>query len=173
MTTTDAQRESPRGARDVEEMAQRTKRAAGDAYSTASDLAGEAAQKAKQAAADTASTVSQQVKQFLDGQVDSGAAMVGHFAGSVKRAANDLDRDAPQLAGLVRAAAGRVDDYARDLRNQPVDQLMRTASDFTRRQPALVFGLAALAGFFALRTLKASPTVSAASPSIQPTYPGD
>jgi hypothetical protein len=33
---------------------------------------------------------------------------------------------------------------------------MRTASDFTRRQPALVFGLASLAGFVLLRVLKSS-----------------
>lgn len=31
------------------------------------------------------------------------------------------------------------------------------ASDFTRKQPALVFGLASLAGFLAFRVLKSSP----------------
>jgi hypothetical protein len=44
--------------------------------------------------------------------------------------------------------------------------MWQTAADFTRRQPALVFGLAALAGFFAIRTLKSSPSISA--PPIQP-----
>jgi hypothetical protein len=57
--------------------------------------------------------------------------------------------------------------YADGLRHQSAEQLMRGASDFTRRQPAVVFGLAALAGFFVLRTLKS--TGSAASPPIQPT----
>ena len=37
------------------------------------------------------------------------------------------------------------------------EELMRTASDFTRRQPALVFGLASLAGFVLLRVLKSNP----------------
>jgi hypothetical protein len=60
--------------------------------------------------------------------------------------------------------------YAEDLRDQSVDQLVRTASAFTRRQPAMVFGLAALAGFLALRTLKSTPS-SVASPPIQPTHP--
>ena len=51
---------------------------------------------------------------------------------------------------------------------------MRTASDFTRRQPALVFGLASLAGFVLLRVLKSNPpssrgTISAASASAEPT----
>jgi hypothetical protein len=42
------------------------------------------------------------------------------------------------------------------MRGKSVDELMRTASDFTRRQPALVFGLASLAGFVLLRVLKSS-----------------
>jgi len=37
-----------------------------------------------------------------------------------------------------------------------VQQLVRTASDYTRKQPALVFGLAALAGFALLRVLKSN-----------------
>ena len=45
---------------------------------------------------------------------------------------------------------------AEDLRDQTVDDLLRTASDFTRKQPALVFGLASLAGFLAFRVLKSS-----------------
>ena len=98
--------------------------------------------------------------------------MVGHLAGAAKRAAQELDRDAPQVAGLVRTAAGRLDGYANDLRDQSVEQLFRTASDFTRRQPAMVFGLAALVGFFALRTLKSTPSSSVSSPPIQPTHHG-
>lgn len=148
-------------------LGQRTTKAASEALSTASAMAGEAANKAKQAASDTAATVTEQVKQLLDLQVGNGANMVGHFAGAAKRAAEELDRDAPQLAGLVRTAADRMDGYANDLRDQSVEQLMRAASDFTRRQPAMVFGLAALAGFFVLRTLKSTPS-AVPSPPIQP-----
>ena len=79
----------------------------------------------------------------------------GTIEDTAKRAAEDLDRNAPQLAGLVRGVADRIEGFADDMRGQSVDELMRTASDFTRRQPALVFGLAALGGFFAFRTLKA------------------
>jgi hypothetical protein len=44
---------------------------------------------------------------------------------------------------------------------------VRSVSDLTRRQPALVFGLAAAAGFLMFRTLK-SATDDTRSPSIQP-----
>jgi hypothetical protein len=140
--------------------------AAKEAFSKTSDIAQEAVQRAKQAASDTASTMSAQVKEMLDQQVGGGADLVGHLANAVKLAARDLDRNAPMLAGIVRGLGDQVESYSGDLRGKSVDDLVRGVSDLTRRQPALVFGIAALAGFFALRTLKATPSV--ASPSIQP-----
>ena len=59
-----------------------------------------------------------------------------------------------------------MDGYAEGLQDQTVEQLTQRASDFTRRQPALVLGLAAVAGFFMFRTWKSAQPVS--SPSIQP-----
>ena len=160
---------SARSTRGGEGATEWTKRTAQEAYASASTLAGEAAEKVKEAASDTAATLTGEVKQLLDRQVGGSADMVGFVARSAKRAAEDLEHDAPQMASLVRSLAGRMDGYADGLRDQSVDQLIRKASDFTRRQPALVFGLAALAGFFALRTVKSSPSISA--PSIQPSHP--
>jgi hypothetical protein len=142
-----------------------------DLVAKASELASDAADKVKATASETASTIGGEVRQLLDQQVSGGAKMVGHLANSAKRAAEELDRESPQLAGVVRAFAGRMDGYAGDLQNQTVDKLMKGASEFTRRQPALVFGLAALAGFFVMRTLKSTPT-SVSSPPIQPSQPG-
>jgi hypothetical protein len=82
--------------------------------------------------------------------------MINNVARSARRAADELETDAPQIAGLVRGVADRVEEYSRSLESQSVTDIYQAASDFTRRQPALVFGVAALAGFFALRTLKSS-----------------
>jgi hypothetical protein len=82
--------------------------------------------------------------------------MVSNVAQSTKVAADELEADAPQIAGLVRGVADQLEEYSRNLENQSVTDLYMAATDFTRRQPALVFGMAALAGFFALRTLKSS-----------------
>ncbi len=164
MSNQDFGRDSPASNRDG--RGQRTAKVASEAFSSASAMAGDAANKTQLASA--AATVTEQVKQLLDRQVGSGADMMGHVAGAVKRAAQELDRDAPQLAGMVRTAAEQMNGYADGLRDQSVEQLMRAASDFTRRQPAVVFGLAALAGFVVLRTLK-STSPSVASPPIQPT----
>jgi hypothetical protein len=149
-------------------IAKNVGQAASDTFSKASGIAQDAAGRAKQAASDTASSVASHARELLDRQVGSGAQLVGHFASSARKAAEDLDQNVPQIAGLVHAVADRIDGYADDLKDQSVDQLFRAASDLARRQPALVFGLAALGGFLAFRTFKNVTPVS--SPSIQPTY---
>jgi hypothetical protein len=146
--------------------AARASDAARKAFDQASGMARDAGAKARQAASDTASTVTSQVKELLDQQIGSGAAAAGQFANSIRTAADDLDTESPMLAGFVRTFANRVDYYAEDLQHQTVEQLTRAAADFTRKQPALVFGLAALAGFLMFRTVKNTGPVD--SPSIQP-----
>ena len=147
--------------------------AAADAYEKTSDFTGQAAERARQAAADAASSMSGQVKGLLDRQVEAGASMVGDFARSLHVAADDLHENAPQMAGLMRGVAERVSDYAEELEDCTADDVIRVASDLTRRQPALVFGLAALAGFLAFRTFRSAPTsTSMHSPSIQPSQSG-
>jgi hypothetical protein len=95
-------------------------------------------------------------------QVGAGADLVDHVAESARAAADRLDQKAPQLAGLVRNVADRAEGFSEDLHEQTVEGLIRMASDFSRKQPALVFGLASLAGFLAFRVLKSTPTESSA-----------
>jgi hypothetical protein len=137
-------------------VAQDMRAKAGEAISKVSDAAQQAGSQAKEAAASLASDASQKAKGFLNMQVSSGSDLAGHVARSVHCAADNLDSSAPQLAGLARSAAERVEQFSRDIRGQTVEDLVRTASELTRRQPALVFGLASLAGFLAFRVLKSS-----------------
>lgn len=145
--------------------------AASDAFAQASDVARDAGAKARDAATETAGNVTGQVKELLDRQIGTGATIAGHFASSARLAANDLAGESPFVAGMVRSLADRVDDYAGGFKDRTVDEVFQAASDFTRRQPALVFGLAAVAGFFIFRTVKSTPTVAA--PPIQPSRPGE
>ncbi len=130
---------------------------AGEAVSKLADVAQQAGSQAKQAASSLAADANQRAKGFLNQQVASGADLAGHVADSVRSAADNLDHSAPQLANFVRNAAERVEEFSEDMRGKSVEELVRTASDFTRRQPALVFGLASLAGFVLLRVLKSNP----------------
>ena len=157
------------------EHAQRNKNmrdAASETFSKASETASDAGEKAKRAATEAASTMSDHVMGLLNDQLGVGAQSAINFAGSMRVAANELEQENPMLAGLVRGFAQNVDQYADQLEDRSVDQLVQSASDFTRRQPALTFGLAALAGFFAFRMFKNAHASSASSPSIQPTHSG-
>ena len=147
--------------------AESIKGAASDAFAKASDMARDAGSKAKQAASEAASDVNERVRGMLDKQIGNSWNFAGQVAGSFKIAAEDLDQKSPLAASLVRNFAEKVEDYAEEYQDQTVEQVVRTASDFTRRQPALVFGLAALAGFFVFRTVKTAQG-SAASPPLQP-----
>jgi hypothetical protein len=140
---------------DAQNRGAQTRTPGSDTLSQVSNAAQSATSTARKAASEA--TITDQVKELLDSQLASGVEMVGHLGNSAKRAAADLDRNAPQLAGLVRGVGDRIESYADDMRDQSVDELFRSASNFTRRQPALVFGLAALAGFFAFRTIKSTP----------------
>ena len=100
-----------------------------------------------------------QVQGVLDQQVHKGARVVTNVANSARRAADELETESPQLADLVRGMADRVREYSRDLEEQSAVDIYESASEFTRRQPALVFGVAAFAGFLALRTLRSRSTV--------------
>jgi hypothetical protein len=141
---------------------------ASEAVSKVADVAQEAGRQAKQAASSLASDAQQKAKGLLNMQVTAGAELAGHVAQSARCAAADLDQNAPQLAELVRGAAERVENFSRDMRHQTIEDLVRTASDFTRRQPALVFGLASLAGFLALRVLKSNSPHRSENPYRRP-----
>lgn len=145
--------------------------AANDAYEKAAEFTGDAAGKVRQAAGEAAANTTSQLKDLLDNQVGTGAAMLGDLAHSVHRAADDLDRSSPLVGGLFRNVAERMSGYADELEGQTSDELLRAAKNLTQRQPALVFGLAALAGFFVFRAMKNAPSAIKA-PSIQPAQHG-
>ena len=141
------------------------KSAADRAYESASNFASEAADQFKRTASDTVSGLGDHLRQVMNQQVEAGAAMVGTIANSLHTAAGELDPQNPQVGKFTHLAADRLDQAATQLKDKTAEDLLRGMTDFTRRQPALVFGAAALAGFFALRVFK-SATVAA--PSIQP-----
>jgi hypothetical protein len=131
------------------DAAQSTRSTAREAFAQAADMARDAGSRAREAASETASTLTDHVHDLLDRQVRQGAAMAGHVARSARIAADELQREAPLLAGLMRSGAGRLDGVAGAIEGKGIHDLTRTAADFTRRQPALVFGAARASSFYA------------------------
>ena len=131
-------------------------RAAREAGSKVAGAARHTSDQAKQAASSLASDAAKQEKGLFNMQVTAGADMVDRVVEAARAAAESLDQNAPQLAGLVSNAADRAEEFSQVLRDQTVEDLIRMASDFTRKEPALVFGLVSLAGFLAFRVLTSS-----------------
>ena len=87
-----------------------------DAVAKLTDVAQQAGSQAKQTASSMAAEATQGAKGFLNSQVAAGADLAGHVAESVRSAADKLEPDAPQIAGLVRGAADGVERFSRDMR---------------------------------------------------------
>ena len=136
-------------------MAQAGQRADG-VLDQASRIGGQAVNEAKAAASNAASSVASQLRSTLDGQIESGAVYLGHAASSVRTASAELTKNAPALGNIAESVADKLESYAEGLKGKTANEIWADASSFTRRQPALVFGIAALAGFLAYRTLKSS-----------------
>ena len=57
---------------------------------------------------------------------------------------------------LVEQANEGLRNLSERLRNKDLDEILRDAESFARRQPAVFIGAAAIAGFLAVRFLKSS-----------------
>lgn len=125
---------------------------------TALSKVGEAAQQAgsqvREKAGALAAEAGEKAKGFLGDQVEAGADFLGHIGRSATAAADTLEADAPQLAGLVRGVATSVSDLSSTVRGQSPDALLDTASTYVRQNPALVLSAAAVCGFALTRLLQ-------------------
>ncbi len=135
----------------------------GDAVSKINDAAQAVGEQAKATATSLASEANEKAKGVLNGQIAAGAEWVGYVAEATKAAADSLNRNAPKLSGIVRETAQKVERFSRGVKDQSVEELYQSASDFTRRQPALVFGYAAVLGFFLFRLLRTEPSSASAA----------
>jgi ElaB/YqjD/DUF883 family membrane-anchored ribosome-binding protein len=121
----------------------------------AQQTAQEAAEGLRQTASSLASDTRARMNGLLSEKLSSGAEVVGQVAGSARRAADDLERTSPQISGLLRDASAHMEEFSRTLRAKSVDEIVETATSYARRQPAVLFGAAAVAGFALFRLFKA------------------
>ena len=119
------------------------------------------ADQAKERAQDTAREVKGQTREQLRSQLEDRSTQVGEQAASAARA---MHRASSQLreegneraAELIDAVADRGQRLGEYLRDADGEQLLRDVEAFARRQPWLVVGASAVAGFLGSRFVKAS-----------------
>ena len=132
------------------------KQRAGDALKASTDVAQDKLKEAANAAKDVASGAADRLQDQVHEQQRSGADFVERFAGNIRDAARAFESDAPFAARGINSAAEYVEDAAEKIRNGSFRDLVDGATDFAKRQPAAFLGISVLAGFAAIRFLKAS-----------------
>ena len=78
---------------------------------------------------------------------------------TMRRAAREFDTDLPIAGTYIRKAASQIEGVSDHIRNGNLNDLVRNAQSFARRQPTAFLGLAVLAGFGAVRFLKSSSEI--------------
>jgi uncharacterized protein YjbJ (UPF0337 family) len=108
------------------------------------------------AAKDVASQATDKLKDAVNDKKSSGAEYVGSLADTMRRAAREFDTDLPIAGTYIRKAASQIESVSDHIRNGNLNDVVRNAQSFARRQPTAFLGLAVLAGFGAVRFLKSS-----------------
>jgi len=103
-----------------------------------------------------AATALEQADQYASKQKEAGAEHVAHFARAIDCAAGELEGTSPELARYARRAASSVDRLSETLRQRSVRDLVDETNDFARREPALFFAGAIVAGIALSRFLRSS-----------------
>jgi hypothetical protein len=132
------------------------KQRAGDALRASTDVARDKFKEAADAAKDVASGAADRLQDGAREQQRSGADFIGRFAGDIRNAARAFEGDAPFAARGINSAAEYVEEAAEKIRDGTFRDLVDGATAFAKRQPAAFLGLSVLAGFAAVRFLKAS-----------------
>jgi hypothetical protein len=131
------------------------------------DAASSAARAVKQQAAAVVSEIGNELGKTAEEQVSHGADAIRGFARAIEAAGSELEKISPQLAHYVNDSAGKIREVSNGLSNRQVDDLIRTATDFARSQPAVFVGAAIATGFALARFLKSSAKHEAA-PAMMP-----
>jgi hypothetical protein len=145
-----------RAGEDLRQAASAAREAAGEAASTVASEASAAAGTLKQEGAALLGTARERAEEVAREGTRAGAAQAEGVARAIHRAADELERESPQLARWVHDAAGSIDGVARAFRDRSPREMMASVEDFARRQPIAFFGVAALAGFAVSRFARSS-----------------
>lgn len=152
---------SPENLKDqVADAGAEMKQRAGDAFRASTEVARDKFKEAAEAAKEVASGTADHLQDKAREKQRSGADFIERFAGNIREAAHAFDNDAPFAARGINSAADYVEDAAEKIRNGSFRDLADGATDFAKRQPAAFLGLSVLAGFAAIRFLKASGDAS-------------
>lgn len=132
------------------------KERAAAALQASTDVARDKAQEAADSLKEVASRTLGQAQDKAREQQRSSAEFVNRLAGDIREAARAFEQDVPFAARGINSAADYVEDAADKIRNGSFRDIVEGATMFAKRQPIAFLGLTVIAGFAAVRFLRAS-----------------
>ena len=155
---------SPSGLKEqISDAGAQVKQRAGEALDASADAARDKLSEAADAVKEVAGDAVDQVKSRTREQQQTGADFVERLAGNLRQAAGAFENDVPFAARGINSAADYVEGASAKIRDGSFRDLVDGATDFAKRQPAAFLGISVLAGFAAVRFLKASGGSSSSS----------
>ncbi len=100
------------------------------------------------------SVLREQASKFADRSKDAGAETTAAVGKAAESAAEQLQREVPELANYVRSAASYTQRLADDLHSRPAGELLSDAVAWGRKQPLIALAGAAVLGFALSRVIK-------------------
>jgi len=138
---------------------------AGNIKESATKVIGDKAAGLREQATDQARAFALQGKDRTTDALDNVVQMIEEAASQVD------DKVGAQYGDYVRRASSTVSDFADQLRDKDVDELVTDARDLVRGNAALAIGVAAAVGFLAARVAKVGLAPAETVPGSGPTSP--
>jgi hypothetical protein len=127
-----------------------------------------AADAVRQQAARFAGDVGHELSRTGEAQKMRGVEAMRSFARAIDSAADEFKPQSPMVARTVHEAARSVEGLSDNLSNRNVNELIESAAQLARAQPALFIGGSVAAGFALARFLKSSARGSPRAPTYDP-----
>lgn len=132
------------------------KRSADQVASEVKEAASELAGQARAAAAEAADRTRHKVTDYAEQQKGVAAEQIVKLSEAAHAAADHLNEASPTMARYAHDLAGGIDRFAGVVRERSVGDLMRQASGYARREPAMFVAGTVFVGFMVARFLKSS-----------------
>lgn len=103
-----------------------------------------------------AGSAGEAVTSTIEEQKTAGAEALAKAARSVRESAEGFEKDAPQVAGLIKSAATSVESFSTGIKDKTLSDLMNDMSDFAERRPLTFLAAGIIGGLIVTRMLSSS-----------------
>lgn len=145
---------------ETDEAKRTIQREAESAQQTAQHLSENVQRQAKEVSSD----IQAQAQQMISEQKEKARSGLMDVVSAVRRAADDLEHQQPQVANIARSLAGGLEDFSQAIGRRNLQDMLSDVERFARNHPTAFFGGSLLVGLALARFAKSSsrPSQSAA-----------